>query len=314
MHISVILCTYNRCRSLTRALDSVAGSKLPKEVKWEILVVDNNSNDDTRKVVADYCARHPGRFRYLFESQPGKSYALNSGVREARGQVLAFVDDDVTVEAGWLESLTASFYAEKCAGCCGPIIPQWTNPPPRWLPQNEPYGTAPLVSFDLGHFAGLVTETPFGTNMAFRREVFEKYGGFRTDLGPRPGSELRNEDSEFCQRLLAAGERFWYEPSAVVNHPVTQERLKKKYFLAWWFDKGRAEVLQHGPLLVGTWCIRRVPFLLFPRIGVAALRWIFAVGQPRRFSMRLNVWYLAGQILACYLQGRSQARQRESSA
>ena len=67
-----------------------------------MLVVDNNSSDQTREVVEEFADRYPGRFRYLFEPQPGKSYALNSGIREARGTVLAFIDDDVTVEPSWL--------------------------------------------------------------------------------------------------------------------------------------------------------------------------------------------------------------------
>ena len=72
--------------------------------------------------------------------------------------------------------------------------------------------------------------------------MFEKYGGFRTDLGPRPGSEIRSEDTEFGWRLLAAGERLRYEPSAVVYHSVSGESASdKQYFLAWWFDKARAE-------------------------------------------------------------------------
>ena len=69
-------------------------SKVPESLGWEVLVVDNNSDDQTRNVVDEYCTEFPGRFRYLFESQPGKSHALNSGIEAARGQLLAFMDDD----------------------------------------------------------------------------------------------------------------------------------------------------------------------------------------------------------------------------
>ena len=87
MNITVILCTYNRCRTLEKALTSVAASALPLSIEWEVLVVDNNSRDQTRDVVEDFCTRYPGRFRYLFEPHQGKSYALNTGIREARGDV-----------------------------------------------------------------------------------------------------------------------------------------------------------------------------------------------------------------------------------
>src|SRR5438445_7610660 len=86
---------------------------------------------------------------------------------------------------------------------------------PRWLSLGSRSAMAPLVQFDLGDVACELSEPPFGTNMAFRKSMFEKYGGFRTDLGPRPGSEIRSEDSEFGGRLLAAGERLRYEPSAL---------------------------------------------------------------------------------------------------
>ncbi len=84
MTITVILCTYNRCRSLTKALESVAASQLPGSIKWEVLVVDNNSNDQTHEVVGEVCRRFPDRFRYMFEAKPGKSHALNAGFESAR--------------------------------------------------------------------------------------------------------------------------------------------------------------------------------------------------------------------------------------
>src|SRR5690349_7477494 len=100
--------------------------KLSESVEWEVLVVDNNSSDQTREVVDEFCRRYPGRFRYLFESRPGKSCALNAGVREARGAVVAFMDDDVTVEPTWLQELTAALHNGQWAGAGGRILPQRT--------------------------------------------------------------------------------------------------------------------------------------------------------------------------------------------
>ena len=77
-------------------------------------------------VVDEYCTEFPGRFRYLFESQPGKSHALNSGIEAARGQLLAFMDDDVIVEPMWLQNLTTRFHDRKWAGFGRRILPQWT--------------------------------------------------------------------------------------------------------------------------------------------------------------------------------------------
>ena len=111
MKVTVILCTYNRCGSLVRALESVAASQLPPSVEWEVLVVDNNSTDQTREVVADFARRHAGRFRYVFEARQGQSHARNAGIQEAAGDVLAFTDDDIRVEPTWLAKLSAVFEA-----------------------------------------------------------------------------------------------------------------------------------------------------------------------------------------------------------
>src|SRR5215469_9996100 len=196
MNITIILCTYNRCECLAKTLDSTAALRLPESVEWEVLVVDNNSTDRTGEVVEAFCCRYPGRFRYLFEPRQGKSYALNAGIREARGDVLAFMDDDVTVESSWLQNLISPLKDMNRAGSGGRILPQPGFAPPPWLALDGPDNMGGILAlFNLGDGPGPLDQSPFGTNMAFRRSVFEKYGGFRTDLGPRPGSEIRNEDT-----------------------------------------------------------------------------------------------------------------------
>jgi glucosyl-dolichyl phosphate glucuronosyltransferase len=302
--ITVVLCTYNRCASLAKALQSLSASILSETVEWEVLVVDNNSSDQTREVVEGFRHLHPHRFRYLFEPQQGKSYALNAGIREACGDVLAFVDDDVTVESTWLWNLTAGLYSGEWAGAGGRILPKWPCEPPSWLPEKEWYGMAPLVMFDLGLEAGPLTAPPFGTNMAFRRRMFEKYGNFRPDLGPRPNSEIRNEDTEFGSRLMAAGERLKYEPTAVVHHSVPEKRLRRGYFLRWWFDKGRADRRQTGVVADTKWLIGGVPLYLLRKIAVGTLRWMVSREPSRRFTYRLTVWLFAGKIVESYQQAR----------
>jgi len=313
MRITVILCTYNRCQSLAKALGSVGASTLPNSVEWEVLVVDNNSNDQTREAVEDYCRRYPGRFRYVFEPKPGKSHALTTGIQKARGDILAFMDDDVTVESTWLQNLTAALDNGQWVGAGGRILPEQNFSPPPWFPLQDRYALAPLALFDLGSEAGPLTEPPFGTNMAFQRKVFEKYGGFRTDLGPQPGSEIRSEDSEFGHRLLVAGEQLRYEPSAIVYHSVPQNRLQKPYFLAWRFDKGRAEIRQFGIPTETRWLVAGIPLYLFRRFAVWTVRWMIAIEPSRRFSNKLKTWSVAGQILECYDLSRVRSRRREPS-
>ena len=302
MNISVILCTYNRSESLSKTLASVAVSTLPPPIEWEVVVVDNNSKDQTREVVERYCRQHRGRFHYVFEPQQGKSHALMSGIRKAQGDILAFMDDDVTVEKDWLQNLTASLSDNHWVGAGGRILPEQPFSPPRWLPLQDRYALAPFALFDLGTESGALTEPPFGTNMAFQKKVFEKYDGFRTDLGPCPGSEIRNEDTEFGGRLLAAGERLRYEASAIVYHSIPDGRMQKKYFLDWWFDKARADIRQSGIPSDARWRLAGIPLYLFPKLAVWTIRWAVAVESRRRFSNKIKTWTVAGQILECYRQ------------
>ncbi len=300
MKITAILCTYNRCQSLSKALSSLALSSLPESLDWEVLVVDNNSSDQTREVTEEICRRYPGRFRYLFEGRPGKSHALNAGIRNAQSDVLAFVDDDVTVDSKWLEKLCSPVFEGTWVGVGGRVLPQQDVVFPAWISDDASYVRGPLVMFDLGTQRIELKEAPFGTNMAFRREVFVKHGGFRTDLGPQPGSEIRGEDSEFVYRLLGAGEPLCYEPTAIVYHAVPQSRLSQKYFLDWWFDKGRSDVRAAAVPKETRWLLCGVPLLWVRRYSMWMLRWMISLQVARRFAAKTRVWYLGGMICEAF--------------
>jgi glucosyl-dolichyl phosphate glucuronosyltransferase len=305
MKISVVLCTYNRCQSLGKALRSVAASNLPETVKWEVLIVDNNSTDQTREVVEEFCHAYPGRFRYAFESRQGKSFALNTGIRQASGEVVAFMDDDVAVEPNWLQSLTAPLLKGSYLGSGGRICaPEDVSLPPWISLEGRTSLAGVLALFDRGPAAiELYDDAPYGTNMAFRKEAFEKFGTFRTDLGPCVGSEIRGEDTEFCWRLMNAGLPLIYVPDAVVYHDVPKSRLQKRYFLTWYFDYGRAFIRKrrHRP---GVWIIPR-QFLgianhLLILVPKKAIEWLFTFDVKERFFAMTQVWMLAGQAAELY--------------
>jgi glucosyl-dolichyl phosphate glucuronosyltransferase len=300
MKITVILCTYNRCQSLARALDSVAKSILPESVEWEVLVVDNNSPDQTREVIEDFCVRYPGRFRYLFEPKQGKSNALNSGIRNAHGRILAFMDDDVIVAPDWLQKLTAALDSGEFTGVGGRILSQRDFPVPDWLALDGQYDVAGMLAlFDLGNEGRELKTPPFGTNMAFPSSIFEKHGDFRTDMGPCPGSEIRNEDTEFGRRLMSGGEKLWYEPSAVVYHAVPENRLRKEYFLRFWYDHGRALIREKGiqPDVFGIprWCFA-LPKICLIMLPQRTFKWLIAADPKRKFFFKGLIWMTFGQM------------------
>lgn len=296
--VTVILCTFNRCERLTRTLESLATQNLPRGVRWEVLVVDNGSSDHTRRVIEE-CNRRLGvRFGYFFEGQRGKSHALNAGVERARGTVLAFTDDDVIAAPGWLETLTRAPRSGECSGASGRTLPGSEFSPPPWLPLQDRYALAPLALFDRGDKPGPLNEAPFGNNMAFRKDVFARYGGFRGDLGPQPGTgnPQKGEDSEFGQRILAAGEKLRYEAGAVIYHDVPANRVDRKYFLDWWHDKARADLRIAGLPQDRSWSIAGIPLYLFRRLVRWSLQLLFTRGPAPRFFCKIRIWSVLGTI------------------
>ncbi len=302
MAVTIILCTYNRAHSLHTALESVLASALASHVDWELLVVDNNSRDRTREVINEFCQRHPGRVRYIFEAQQGHTRAKNAGIRESRGEILAFVDDDVTVEPAWLDNLAGGLRDGEWSGSGGRILPPQGFSPPPWLALKGPWGQggALCAQFDMGDTARQITEEPpYGANMAFRKEMFEKYGGFRTDLGHCGDGLIGNDDTEFGRRLMAGGERLRYEPLAVVYHSIPADRLNKKYFRAWWFAFGRAQMREKGRR-TKVWGIPRFFFSL-PNIALRlflpqVVRSLIARDPHERFHRQCFACCMAGNM------------------
>jgi glucosyl-dolichyl phosphate glucuronosyltransferase len=303
LRITVILCTHNRCRSLANALKSIAASELPNSVEWEVLVVDNNSRDQTREVVQDFCRRDPLHFRYLFEPRPGKSHALNSGIADARAEVLAFTDDDVAVEPSWLYELTHPLEDPEWSGTGGRVFLPVDFVPPPWLRPDDPSSILGILAyFDPGPEPGTFPkrQPPVGANMAYRKEMFLRYGGFRTDLGPLPGRAVRYEDTEFGWRLLNAGERVKYVPSAIVHHEVSPQRLNKKYFLVYFYGYGRAAIRNRekgqpvGFIPRPVMSLANRTFRLLPR---RISRWLRESNPGERFQERCYVWMTIGEMV-----------------
>jgi glycosyltransferase involved in cell wall biosynthesis len=314
--ITVVVCTYDRCQTLKKTIESVAAQTLSHSLAWEILVVDNNSTDQTRQVVEALQRRFPERIRYVFEPQQGVSYARNAGTREARGEILAFIDDDETADAKWLAILTSNLHGGQWAGAGGRIVPPSNFSSPSWLSIKSWFASGPLASFDPSLEAGQLYEPPFSANMAYRKEVFDKCGLFRTDLGRTGKNLISNEDTEFGRRVMAAGLHVRYEPSAVTYHPIEERRLRKEYFLSWWFNKGRSDVREFGIQPNGARLIG-IPLRLFRALPWAAMRWMSAIEPPQRFGYKLEVWSCAGQIFESYhlwLDAKRKGPERNSKS
>jgi glucosyl-dolichyl phosphate glucuronosyltransferase len=296
--ISVIVCTYNRSESLRKTLGSLAQLWAPAGTSWELIVVDNNSTDDTAEVVKTFAAASSFSVRYVFEINQGLSHARNAGINAARGDIVAFTDDDVTVDPRWLCELRKIFEQFGCIGVGGRIVPVWIGQKPSWLELDGPHSlySGTLVSFDLGEEPCELSTSPIvGANMAFKKVAFEKHGFFRTDLGKRGNDPMGGEEVEFCTRLSRAGDKLVYAPSAVVYHPVPKARLKKSHFQSHYFNWGRYTARVNGFPENATRYFG-VPRYLFRTLLARICRWLFAFDSQRRFRHKLQVCESLGEI------------------
>jgi len=233
--ISAIICTHNRAAYLGAAIDSLLAQDCPD---FEIVVVDNASTDTTRTVVE---ARQPHpRLHYCYEPVTGLSVARNTGARQARGAILAYLDDDAEASPGWLSALLAGFAAdEKLAIAGGKVTLIWppgVSGPPPWLSPNL---AGNLGAYDLGDRDRAIADpnlTPRGLNYAIRRDFWQQIGGFDPNLGRVGKNLLSNEELLMTEMALQRGWHVAYLPAALAAHNVAPERLAQRWFLrrSWW--------------------------------------------------------------------------------
>jgi glucosyl-dolichyl phosphate glucuronosyltransferase len=307
IRVSVIVCTYNRMDSLRRTLESVATQSVPEGIGWEIVVVDNNSKDATRQVVEDFQKKFEGRFRYAREENQGISFARNRGIQESKGEILAFIDDDEIAALDWLRNLTSNLYSGEWAGAGGPVVSQWRERPPAWWSDKSPFTLGPLAAWAADPEVKTLVQPPVGANMAFRRETFDKFGGFRTDLGRVGKVLLHGEDTEFGRRLMVEGLRLCYEPSAITLHPVEKTRVNKKYFLDWWFNKGKSDIREFGDQSYGKHFFS-IPLRIFRNAAVETARWLITIDPSKKFICRLKIWAYAGEVAEYHRQSINAKR------
>jgi glucosyl-dolichyl phosphate glucuronosyltransferase len=242
MRYSIVIATHNRAVELRQTLDSLA--RLRTADDWEVLVVDNNSTDDTREVITTHAKTFPAPLQYLFETQPGRSPALNAGIRAARGRIIATTDDDVRVPADWLDQAGAALDALGCDYVGGRVLPIWNGPRPGWLPERSGRHWAVIALLDYGpESIEFGARMPLGVNMAFRRSVFDRAGLWNPGVGRRAGTLLGQEVREWCVRARTAGLRGCYAPAMIVEHVIPAARLTKKYFRRWYYWRGAARAI-----------------------------------------------------------------------
>jgi glucosyl-dolichyl phosphate glucuronosyltransferase len=242
--ISVIIATYNRCESLRKTLNSICDQELDNVADYEIIVIDNNSNDDTKTVVESYRAKIKGGLKYVFEGNQGLSYARNKGIENANGEIIAFIDDDVIVEKGWLFNVWKCFKDYHCDGLGGRVLPAYPDKTPIWIKANSKLLNGPIVYHDYGDEVIIYERNTMfpavGANMAYRKPCFAEGNMFRRELGA--GQGVVGEDTEFFRRMERGGKKLVYCGKALVWHAVDEKRMNLKYIAKWNISAGKYSV------------------------------------------------------------------------
>ncbi|MEW6169944.1 MAG: glycosyltransferase [Candidatus Omnitrophota bacterium] len=292
--ISVIVATYNRCQNLRNTLDSILFQDITGDFDFEIIVVDNNSNDKTKNVIEYYRPKFAGRLKYLFEPRQGKSFALNKGREEAKGEIIAFTDDDCIVNKDWLKNINEVFKIKNIDVLSGRVEPLFVSPKPRWLNVDKMRG--PIVYH---HLSDVYIENDkkkvrtCGSNLSIKRNSFYKFGGF-TYFG-------RGQDSELGNRWAKLGAKIAYDPNPVVYHYTPASRLTKNYFRKWYFLCGKHNSMFDREEYTQGRCFLWIPLWIYKKLLMSILSFLksLKLSKSEIFSNEIWFWFTLGEICGC---------------
>ena len=243
--LSIILPTYNRARDLRRAVAALLRQDAPPRT-YEVIVVDNNSCDGTAEALQ---AIQDCRVRIIHETRQGLSYARNAGLAAARGDIVAFTDDDVEVAPDWVSTIVSTLDRRPDVdGIGGRVLPAWEGQRPEWLTRAH---WAPLALQDHGDQKRVFdARSPIGlvgANLVLRKAVFERTGPFSVSVQRVEDGIGSTEDHEFLMRLYAAGGRMLYVPRLLVLARVQPDRCRREYHRRWHEGHGRFHALMRLP-------------------------------------------------------------------
>lgn len=240
--ISVIICTYNRALYLHEALTSLVEQEFDK-AKFEIIVVNNNSTDNTEAVCRDFISKYPDQNIYYYnEQQQGSSPARNKGAKEAKGRLFIFMDDDAVAEKDYLRNAWEYHLANPSVhGFGGRIIPRYIPSEPKWMSH---YLSGTVGNFDYARETVEFSPNkyPLESNMAVTKKAFEENNGFDIALpGVKGTLRIGGEGKDFFLRLKEKGYKIFYVPNMVVHHVVEVKKLTKEYLYNVASGYGRGE-------------------------------------------------------------------------
>jgi glycosyltransferase involved in cell wall biosynthesis len=315
LDVSVVVPTFNRAAGLPVLLDRLLDQE-SGEVRYEVLMVDNHSTDQTRSIVQRAIASDTtGRLRYAFEPRQGVSYARNTGVELTFAPVILFLDDDCVPALDWVRSMKEAFDQHAEADCIGGRVRGiWRQPPPTWMQRAH---TAPIATQDWPMIVHVSARSAWHclitANLGFRRHVFERVGGFSPDYP-------RNQDRELQLRMWRAHMQGLYLPGMEVTVEVPPERLERRYHRRWRATTGKYQALMLFRESVGAdeslrelpyrgRTILGVPLFIYRECLAHLVGWVRAMVRGRsdeRFLHETRIWYCGGFLLARWRDPRAR--------
>ena len=296
MDLSVVLSTYNRSGVLRNALETLAVQQT-QGIDYEILVVDNNSTDDTKQVASSFIERD-SRFRYIFEKRQGLSYARNAGIAAAKSDLIVFCDDDVEVSPTWIQkNYEASLQFPDADYIGGRVLPIWGGPVPSWVRNNM----APFALSDLGDQPFVVSpripHCLVGASLAVRRRAFAKAGLFSIETQRVKNIIGSTEDFDWQIKVWAYGGHGVYVPDIVCATEVPRDRLVKSYHRRWHLGHGKFNAISRRPEWDSPRRLLGVPIFMYRQALEAILgmvKYRFRADSAEAFECQIKLLFYLG--------------------
>jgi glycosyltransferase involved in cell wall biosynthesis len=289
MDATIAICTWNRSDLLDKTLEQMRQLEVPAGLSWEIVVVNNRCTDDTDAILAKHTGPLP--VRRIFEDKQGQSHARNAASLAARGELILWTDDDVLVDSRWLAEMAAAARAQpEMSFFGGPIEPWFEVDPPKWLLDNWKAVNGAFAFRDLGAepFEFELKRLPYGANYAVRTQVQQQFL-YNPRLGRVATGEIRGEETDVLHKLLAAGHRGQWVPTAKVDHFIPRDRLTLDYIRRFFHGIGQTEFIRkHSEAAPATIALWERPRTLVNALRAEARYRYYRTFQPKKSVRWVN--------------------------
>lgn len=297
--ISVIMCTHNRAFLLPDVLNSLEKTEPPENTEIELVIVDNACSDNTFQTIEEYAQNSKFKTIPLKEPKKGKTFALNTAINIAKGNLLAFVDDDHLISPGYFKAIHSALENYPDFNLfCGRIMPNWDGTEPAWVHDdiNYPIRPFPIPNFNMGdHVLEVQLDKgmfiPGAGNLVIKESVFEDIGLFSEGFGPK-GHNLRGgEDLEFVRRALKQGERLIYIPEILQYHQVDKKKLTLNYVIKKAYYRSMAAYQLNKKISSAP-----IPWYFYRLAATHLLKSIFCLHQAARRYYLVKLATVIGEI------------------